>query len=135
VINAEARAKGHRVKPLPTTEWSYIAVRSILTAPVTAAIHSHNRQLIYGENGDPVSCGVGIITMGERARVLAELERRRATARKEEDVGKVGTHDPTDEGRSAKYPLTGFARCGHCHGAMNRTTVMADGKTSHRTLD
>jgi site-specific DNA recombinase len=119
VINAEAKAKGHRVKPLKTTRWSYIAVRSILTAPVTAALHSHNRQLVYDENGDPISCGEGIISLGERARVLADLERRHATVRRAQEVGRIGKH--TGGGRPAKYLLTGFARCGHCHGAMIRT--------------
>jgi site-specific DNA recombinase len=119
VINAEAKAKGHRVKPLKTTRWSYIAVRGILTAPVTAALQSHNRRLVYHENGDPISCGEGIISLGERARVLAELERRRATVRRAQEVGRIGKH--TGGGRPAKYLLTGFARCGHCHGAMNRT--------------
>jgi site-specific DNA recombinase len=126
VIQAEAVAKGHRVKPLRTTRWSYIAVRSILTAPVTAALHSHNRQLVYDQKGDPISCGEGIITLGERARVLAELERRRATVHRAQDIGRIGKH--TGGGRPAKYLLTGFARCGHCHGAMNRTVVMADGE-------
>jgi site-specific DNA recombinase len=73
VINAETKAKGHRVKPLLTTRWSYIAVRSSLTAPVTAALHSHNRQLVCDEKGDPISCGEGIITVGERARVLGRV--------------------------------------------------------------
>jgi DNA invertase Pin-like site-specific DNA recombinase len=126
VINAEAKAKGHRVKPLKTTRWSYVAVRSILTAPVTAALQSHNRQLVYDENGDPISCGEGIITLGERARVLAELERRRASVRSAQDVDRIGKH--TGGGRPAKYLLTGFARCGHCHGVMNRTVVTANGR-------
>ncbi len=126
VINAEAKAKGHRVKPVQTTRWSYIAVRGILTAPVTAALHSHNRQLVYDEKGDPISCGEGIVTLGERARVLAELERRSASVRRAQDVGRIG--ERTGGGRPAKYLLTGFARCGHCHGAMNRTVVVADGK-------
>jgi site-specific DNA recombinase len=126
VINAEAKAKGHRTKPVTTTRWSYIAVRSSLTAPVTAALHSHNRQLVYDDKGDPISCGEGIITLSERASVMAELERRRATARKAQEVERCGTQTP--EGRPAKYLLIGFARCGHCHGAMNRTTVTADGK-------
>jgi len=114
------------VKPLRTTRWSYIAVRSVLTAPVTAALVSHNRQLVYDDNGDPISCGEGILTLGERARVLAELERRRATVRNAQDVGRIGKH--TGGGRPAKYLATGFARCGHCHGAMNRTSVGAGDK-------
>jgi site-specific DNA recombinase len=126
VIQAEAVAKGHRVKPLRTTRWSYIAVRSILTAPVTAALVSHNRQLVYDDNGDPISCGEGILTLGERARILAELERRRATVRNAQDVGRIGKN--TGGGRPAKYLATGFARCGHCHGAMNRTSVGAGDK-------
>jgi site-specific DNA recombinase len=126
VIQAEAVAKGHRVKPLRTTRWSYVAVRSILTAPVTAALVSHNRQLVYDDNGEPISCGEGILTLGERARVLAELERRRATVRNAQDVGRMGKH--TGGGRPAKYLATGFARCGHCHGAMNRTSVGAGDK-------
>src|SRR4029453_10815999 len=97
---------GHHVKPLQTTRWSYIAVRSILTAPVTAALVSHNRQLIYDDKGDPISCGEGILPWGERARVLAELERRRATVRSAQDVGRIGKH--TGGGRPAKYLATGF---------------------------
>ena len=123
VIHAEAKAKGHRVKPVQTSSWSYMAVRSILTTPVTAALHSHNRQLIYDEKGEPISCGEGIVTLGERARILAELERRSTTVHKAQAADRVGKR--TGGGRPAKYLLTGFARCAHCHSAMSRTVVFA----------
>jgi hypothetical protein len=90
-------------------------------APATAALHSHNRQLLYDPNGEPVSCGEGIVTLGERARILAELERRSVIVRKAQAGDRVGKR--TGGGRPAKYLLTGFARCAHCHSAMARTSV------------
>jgi site-specific DNA recombinase len=118
-VHAAAKAKGHRVKPLHSANWSYNSVRNLLIAPALAALHSHNRQLVYDEKGEPISCGEGIATLGERARILAALEHRSALVRTGKSPSRAGKR--TGGGRPAKYLLTSFAFCGHCLSAMNRT--------------
>jgi site-specific DNA recombinase len=120
--------KGHRVKPLPSTKWSFNAVSTLLRNPSLAALMSHDRKLVYDEHGAPVSCGQGIVTMGERVRILAEMERRSTTVQEARDSTRVGKR--TGRGRPPKYLLTGFVRCAHCHSALQRMTTRSGGYSS-----
>jgi len=108
----EARAKGHRAKKPSSETWGYDTVRTILTQPAIAALASHKGQLVYDENGDLVFKGEGIATVGERTRILAELERRSTLVREGKRAARIGQR--TGGGRPAKYLLTGFVRCGEC---------------------
>jgi site-specific DNA recombinase len=108
----EAKAKGHRAKKPTSSTWGYDTVRTILSQPAIAALASHKGQLVYDENGDLVFKGEGIATVGERARILAELERRSTLIRQGKRAERIGQR--TGGGRPAKYLLTGFVRCGEC---------------------
>ena len=81
VKHDEARLAGRRVRPLATRRWSYATVRAVLLAPSLAALMSHKGQLVRDDNGDPVPAGMGIVTLTERARIVAEFERRGLTVR------------------------------------------------------
>jgi site-specific DNA recombinase len=111
----EPRARGHRVKKPQTTTWSWNGVKKLLTQPVLAGLVSHKRKLVYDENGDLVFAGEGIITVAERARILAEIERRSTMVRHARNVG--GVSKCTGGGRLPKYLLSGFTRCGECGGS------------------
>ena len=87
----EARGKGHRVKKPQTETWSWNGVKKLLTQPVLAGLISHNRKLVYDEQGDLVFAGEGIITLAERARILAEMERR-STIVRNADEGRAHRH-------------------------------------------
>ncbi len=110
----EARAKGHRVKKPQTETWSWNGVKKLLSQPVLAGLVSHKRKLVYDEHGDLILAGEGIVTLAERARILAEMERRSTMVRNARRAERVGKR--TGAGRPAKYLLTGFARCGECGG-------------------
>ena len=118
VAYEEALAKGRPAKKPRTETWSYITVRAILTAPSLAALASHHDRLVDDENGDLIYVGDGIVTVVERGRILAELERRTALVSNSESASRIGTR--TGGGRPPKYLLTGFARCGECGGAAAR---------------
>jgi site-specific DNA recombinase len=118
IVHAEdARAAGRRAKGPLGDSWYATTVRKVLSQPAIAALVSHNRKLLYNEHGEPISAGEGIATMAERARILAELERRSIVAQKGsgERVGKR-----TGAGRPAEHLLVGFVRCGECGGAAVR---------------
>jgi hypothetical protein len=112
---AEARAARRLVKEPPTEEWSYVSVREVLIAPSLAAIQGHDRRLFYDDNGELVSVGEGIVTLGERARIVAELERRSARVRSAQDASRVGKR--TGSGRPPKHLFSGWIRCGECGAA------------------
>jgi site-specific DNA recombinase len=114
VKHDEAKAAGRRVRPLPTRRWSYITVRAILCAPSLAALISHEGQLVYDDNGDPIFAGTGIVTLNERVHILREFERRGLTIRNARDPERAG------KGRPPKYLLTGFVHCSLCTAAMAR---------------
>jgi hypothetical protein len=116
LIAAEARAKGHRVKEPPTETWGYTTIRHMLVSPVLAGFLSHRRNVARDEHGNPVSVGEGLITEAERARVLAEIERRTAIVRSSKNAARVGGR--TGGGRPPKYFLTGFAYCATCETRM-----------------
>ena len=50
----------------------------LLRNPVLVGWATHNGRIVLGPDGEPVSFGEGILTPGEHARVLVELERRTA---------------------------------------------------------
>jgi site-specific DNA recombinase len=102
---AEARAAGRVVKDPPTEEWSYVSVREVLIAPSLAAIQAHDRGLFYDDNGQLVSVGEGIVTLGERARILAEIECRSARVRSAQDASRIGKR--TGGGRPPKHLFRG----------------------------
>ncbi len=122
----EGRAKGHRVKKPQTDTWSWNGVQKLLTQPVLAGLVSHKRKLVYDENGDLIFAGEGIVTLAERARILAEMERRSTMVRNARRVERVGQR--TGGGRPAKYLMTGFARCGECGGGAAIWTQRKQGK-------
>jgi site-specific DNA recombinase len=118
IVHAEdARAAGRRAKGPLGDSWYATTVRKVLSQPAIAALVSHNRKLLYNEHGEPISAGEGIATMAERARILAELERRSIVAQKG-SVERVGKW--TGAGRPAEHLLVGFVRCGECGGAAVR---------------
>lgn len=114
VKHDEAKAAGHRVKPLPTRRWSYITVRAILCAPSLAALISHKGQLVCDDDGDPIVAGMGIVTLNERADILHEFERRGLNVPSARDPERTGN------GRPPRYLLTGFVHCSLCTAAMAR---------------
>jgi DNA invertase Pin-like site-specific DNA recombinase len=118
VKHDEAVAAGRRVRPLATRRWSNATVRAVLLGPSLAALMSHNGQLVRDDNGDPISAGMGIVPLTERARILAEFERRGLTVRNAKDPERIGKR--TGGGRPPKYLLTGFVRCPRCTATMQR---------------
>jgi hypothetical protein len=90
VKHDEARRAGRRVKPLATRRWSYVTVRAILLAPSLAALMSHKGQVVRDDNSDPIFAGEGIVTLTERAQILAEFERRGLTVRIAKDPERIG---------------------------------------------
>ncbi|WP_078875070.1 recombinase family protein [Streptomyces sp. NRRL F-5053] len=62
----------------------------------------------FGEDGKTVSIGKGVITVGERARILANLRSRTSEAMAAGRRGKP----------SAQSLLSGFLKCGRCQGPM-----------------
>jgi hypothetical protein len=105
-----ARTAGRVVKDPPTEEWSYVSVREILIAPSLTAIQAHDRGLFCDDNGELVSVGEGIVTLGERARILAEIERRTTLVRRAQDPSRIGQR--TGDGRPPKYLFSGWIRSG-----------------------
>jgi site-specific DNA recombinase len=118
VVHAEdARAAGRRAKGPRGDSWYATTVRKVLSQPAIAALVSNKRKLLYDEHGEPISAGEGIATMTERARILAELERRSVVTQKgavERDGKRTGA------GRPAEHLLVGFVRCGECGAAAVR---------------
>jgi len=108
----EAQAKGHRAKTPPNQTWGFVSVKTVLSQPALAGLVSHKGKLVYDEHGGLVFAGEGIVALAERARVLAELERRSVLVRNPAYAGRVGVR--TGGGRPAQYLMTGFARCGEC---------------------
>jgi site-specific DNA recombinase len=97
----EAQAKGHRAKMPSNQTWASVSVKSVLSQPAAAGLVSHHGKLVYDEHGGLVFAGDGIVTLDERASILAELERRSALVRSAADAGRVGGR--AGEGRPAKY--------------------------------
>jgi len=126
----EAQVKGHRVKKPQTETWSWNGVKKLLSQPVLAGLLSHDRKLVYDEHGDLVFAGEGIITVAERARILAEMERRSTIVRNAGRAERIGTR--TGNGRPAKYLMTGFTHCGECGGSASLWTQSKRGRSVYR---
>lgn len=118
VVHAEdARAAGRRAKGPRGDSWYATTVRKVLSQPSIAALVSNKRKLLYDEHGEPISAGEGIATMAERARILAEMERRSVVAQKgavERDGKRTGA------GRPAQHLLVGFVRCSEANSQVGR---------------
>ncbi|MGW2227794.1 zinc ribbon domain-containing protein [Streptomyces formicae] len=63
---------------------------------------------MLGEDGKPIRVGKGVVTVGERARILASLRSRTSEALSTSRRGKP----------AAQSLLSGFLRCGRCNGNM-----------------
>ena len=115
VFYEEATAKGYGARKPPANSWSYLAVRGVLTAPALAAVISHAGELCRNERGEPILAGDGIVSLEERAQILAELRRRAQPG-----DARQSRRREAEEVRQPKYLLTGFGRCGECGKALQR---------------
>jgi site-specific DNA recombinase len=93
----EIRALGREPKNQPTT-WGMSTIIDLLHNPALTGWRQHH--------------GKVILTPVERARLLAELDRRTAMVKKSPNLQWIGRK--TGGGRPAKYLLTGFALCETC---------------------
>jgi site-specific DNA recombinase len=122
---AQIRAEGREPKQGMSTWWSTKAVTRLLHNPVLVGWARHDGRIVLGPDGDPVSFGEGILTPGEHARVLAEMERRTAIVRqsptKTREAGRR-----TGGGRPPRYLLVGFVRCSGCAYAMSVNSNNSD---------
>jgi site-specific DNA recombinase len=109
---ADMRAQGRESKTRVGVTWSKEGVRLLLINPALVGWRAHNGRVVLGPDGEPVSFGEGIISPGERARILAELQRRTTMVHKSVNPSRVGGR--TGHGRPGKYLLSGFARCKSC---------------------
>jgi DNA invertase Pin-like site-specific DNA recombinase len=109
---ADMRAQGHESKTRDGVTWSKEGVRLVLINPALVGWRAHNGQVVLGPDGEPVSFGEGIISPGDRARILAEMQRRTTMVHKSAKPSRVGGR--TGGGRPGKYLLSGFARCKSC---------------------
>ena len=125
IWHEEARGKGHRVKKPQTETWSWNGVKKLLSQPVLAGLLSHNRKLVDDEQGDHVFAGEGIITLAERARILAEIERRSTIVRNADKAPRISSY--AGVGQPAKYLASGFTRCGECGSAASIWTQIKRG--------
>jgi len=107
----DIRAQGRRPKNQPTT-WGMSTVINLLHNPALCGWRQHRGKVVLGPDGEPVSFGEGILTPGERARLLAELDRRTVTVKHTPNLQWIGRK--TGGGRPAKYLLTSFAICETC---------------------
>jgi site-specific DNA recombinase len=112
----EGRESKSRIDP----HWHATAVSRLLRNPALVGWQRHNGRIVLGPDGEPVSFGEGILTPGEHARVLAEMESRTATVRKRGRKRQVGAR--TGGGRPPRYLLVGLARCSACRSAMAAQT-------------
>jgi len=109
---ADMRAQGRESRTRLGVTWAKETVRVVLINPALIGWRAHNGQVVLDPDGEPVSFGESIITPGERARVLAALQRRTTTVRNSSNPGRVGSR--TGGGRPGKYLLSGLARCESC---------------------
>lgn len=147
----ESYVRKRRWKRRPDSTWTVSSVARVLSNPSLVGWQRHNGRIVLGPDGDPVSFGEGVLTPGEHARVLAEVERRAAIIRnKNTGKRKVGTK--TGGGRVSRYLLVGSVRCGGCdynmsaqpahghHAPYYRCNTLASGadcpaRTSIRMID
>jgi site-specific DNA recombinase len=115
---AQIHAEGREPTQGMSTWWSTQAVTRLLRNPVLVGWARHNGRIVLGPDGEPVSFGEGILTPGEHARVLVELERRTAIVRQSPTrTREIG--ERTGGGRPSRYLLIGTVRCNGCRYAMS----------------
>jgi site-specific DNA recombinase len=127
---AQIRADGREPKEAMSTWWSTSAVTRLLRNPVLVGWARHNGRIILGPDGEPVSFGDGILSPGEHARVLVELERRTALVQQ----SPTKTREPgsrTGGGRPSRYLLVGTARCEGCNYSMSANSNRSDDWRGH----
>jgi len=110
----EILADGRETKSRLDQPWTRATVMKVLRNPALVGWQAHNGSLVLGPDGDPVSFGEGILTPGEYARVLAELEQRSKVVR-HNPSGKRMVGGKTGGGRPPKNLLIGIARCTGCN--------------------
>ncbi len=131
VAYKEGTAQGRRLKEPTAKTWGVPSIRKILTGPVLAGLQTHRGHVVRDENGEPIPIGEGIITMAERARILAEVERRSITIYRAQDAASVGSRTSSG-GRPVSYLLTGLVRCGLCGGNMPGVRLEPKRKNEYR---
>jgi hypothetical protein len=105
-------AQDKKTKERDDTGWHAHTVIRLLQAPSLCGWGRHKGALVLGADEDPVSYGEAIITPGERAAVLAEVERRTTVVTAAKNFKRLGGR--TGAGRPAKYLLSGLGRCAQC---------------------
>jgi DNA invertase Pin-like site-specific DNA recombinase len=113
---AEMQAEGRASRTRLDASWGATAVRSVLINPALCGWRQHNRKVVLGPDGEPVSFGDAILAPGDRARILAEFERRTTIIYGTRNFGRIG--GKTGSGRPARYLLTGITVCDSCNYAM-----------------
>jgi site-specific DNA recombinase len=108
----EWKAQDKKTKERDDTGWHAHTVIRLLQAPSLCGWGRHKGSLVLSADGDPVSYGEAIITPGERAAVLAEVERRTTIVTAAKNFKRLGGR--TGAGRPAKYLLSGLGRCAQC---------------------
>src|SRR6266542_4858422 len=110
---AAVRARGQQ-STRAASLWGESSVSWVLRNPALVGWQRHNGRIVLGPDGEPVSFGEGILTPGEHARVLAELDRRTEMVRHNQS-GKRRVGTKTGGGRPATNLLIGFACCDGCN--------------------
>jgi site-specific DNA recombinase len=113
----EILAEGRESKSQVDMRWSRQTLTRILHNPALAGWQRHKGRIVLGPDGEPVSFGEGILTSGEHARVLAELDRRTEIVRHNQS-GKRRIGTKIGGGRPATNLLIGFACCDGCNYSM-----------------
>jgi site-specific DNA recombinase len=127
---AQMRAEGREPSEGMSTWWSTSAVTRLLRNPVLVGWATHNGRIVLGLDGEPVSFGEGILTPGEHARVLVELERRTAIVQQSPTKTRAAG-SRTGGGRPSRYLLVGAARCEGCSYAMSANSNNANDWRGH----
>jgi site-specific DNA recombinase len=127
---AQMRAEGREPSEGMSTWWSTSAVTRLLRNPVLVGWATHNGRIVLGPDGEPVSFGEGILTPGEHARVLVELERRTAIVQQSPTKTRAAG-SRTGGGRPSRYLLVGTARCEGCAYAMSANSNNANDWRGH----
>jgi site-specific DNA recombinase len=127
---AQMRAEGREPSEGMSTWWSTSAVTRLLRNPALVGWATHNGRIVLGPDGEPVSFGEGILTPGEHARVLVELERRTAIVQQSPTKTRAAG-SRTGGGRPSRYLLVGTARCEGCTYAMSANSNNANDWRGH----
>ena len=109
----ESYARKRKWRRRPDTTWTIPTVTRVLTNPSLVGWQRHKGRIVLGPDGEPVSFGEGILSPGEHARLLAEIERRTTIVRNARS-GKREAGTKTGGVRRPTQLLVGFARCDGC---------------------